>query len=179
MNSSKTANLLMVAHNYKEQHKKIIILKPEIDTRFGSTHITSRTGLSQEVDIVISKNTNLSLLNLNNIICILVDEAQFLLPYHIDQLRTITEKIPVICYGLRTDYKSHLFPGSQRLMEIADTIEEIKTICVLCNKKSIINAKFNIKNNIKTIIKSGSNKPDLGSEDKYQSMCWSCWNNII
>jgi thymidine kinase len=177
MNSSKTANLLMVAHNYKTQGKKALIFKPEIDDRFGKNVIKSRTGLSDEVDVIISEDTKLdNILLEDNVVCILVDEANFLLPKHVDQLRNFTKYVPVICYGLRTDYKSNFFPGSQRLMEIADTIEEIKTICVTCHKKSIINAKFSLVEGKKYIIKTGSDKPDLGAEEKYQSMCWECWN---
>jgi thymidine kinase len=88
----------------------------------------------------------------------------------------LTNFAPVICYGLKTDYRTKLFPGSQRLLEIADSIEEIKTICVVCNKKSIINSKFQVQNNKKIIIRDGSELPDIGAEEKYQSMCWWCWN---
>lgn len=175
MNSSKTANLLMVAHNYKSQGKKVIIIKPKIDTRSGEYVVRSRAGLEENCDILLDKND--ILLNYTNMFhdvsCILVDEAQFLTSVHVEQLREISNNTPVICYGLRTDYMSNLFPGSKRLMELADSIEEIKTICVECNKKAIINAKI-IDNQI---IYFGSNEPDIGAEEKYKAMCWACWSN--
>ena len=177
MNSSKTANLLMVSHNYRSQGKTVILIKPAIDTRFGTDTINSRTGLSERVHVFVDINTNLSNLNIKDVDCILVDECQFLCPEHIDQLRQLSLQVPVICYGLRTDYRAKLFPGSQRLLELADNIEEIKTICVKCNKKAIINAKFIKQNNEIIIIKDGSELPDLGDEDKYQPMCWKCYSN--
>ena len=175
MNSSKTANLLMIAHNYESQNKKVLVLKPSIDTR--TPNITSRCGISRNVDIFIDNATNLLDIDLTNIVCLLVDEVQFLEEKHIEQLRKLTKYAPVICYGLKTDYRTILFPGSKRLIELADNIEEIKTICVECGKKSIINAKFFI-NDIskqKNIIKEGCNSIDIGYEEKYQAMCWNCW----
>ena len=108
--------------------------------------------------------------------CILVDEAQFLSESNVEELRKLTNEIPVICYGLRTDYRSQLFPGSKRLLELADTIEEIKTICIQCKNKAIINCKFSTENNRQIFIKSGSDKPDIGAEDKYKPLCWKCWH---
>jgi len=173
MNSSKTANLLMIAHNYESQNKKVLVLKPSIDTR--TPNITSRCGISRNVDIFIDNATNLLDIDLTDIVCLLVDEVQFLEEKHIEQLRQLTKYTPVICYGLKTDYKTILFPGSKRLIELADSIEEIKTICVDCGKKSIINAKFFINENSKKIIKEGDNAIDIGYEEKYQAMCWNCW----
>ena len=172
MNSSKTANLLMVAHNYEMQGGKVILLKPCIDTRFGEDIVKSRAGFSKECDFVLHEHFDVFSIDLENVRCVLVDECQFVLPKHIEQLRFITEKVPVMCYGLKSDYKTKLFPGSKRLLELADSIEEVKTICTKCNKKAIINAKFTGSK----IIKEGSSKPDLGMEDKYQAMCWACWN---
>jgi thymidine kinase len=174
MNSSKTANLLMVAYNYRSQGKSVILIKPNIDNRVNILDISSRMGINMKADIIASSETDLS--QIKDTDCILVDECQFLTPLQIEQLRTLTVSIPVICYGLRTDYRTILFPGSKRLMELADNIEEVKTICVLCNNKAIINAKFSLKNNKKYILKKGSSEPDIGAEEKYQSMCWFCWN---
>ena len=176
MNSSKTANLLMVAHNYRSQGKQVLLVKPLCDNRFDLQMITSRAGQQMPADLLISPDmTSLSISD--QVVCILVDEAQFLSEINIDALRNISLNIPVICYGLRTDYLSKLFPGSKRLMEVADSIEEIKTICVVCEKKAIINAKFYIdeEENRKKIIRDGSSRIDLGAEDKYQPMCWKCW----
>ena len=181
MNSSKTANLLMVAFNYKEKGRKVLLLKPKIDDRFGSDNISSRCAMSCKADFVIDKTDHtlrdIDINVLATVRAILVDEVQFFTRSQINALRELTQVCPVICYGLRTDYKSNLFEGSKRLMEIADSIEEIKTICSFCSKKAIINLKH--KGN--QIIKSGSDEPDIGDENKYLSSCWFCWdtNSII
>jgi len=178
MSSSKTANLLMVAHNYKLQGKSVLLIKPILDDRFGEK-IKSRCGLESEVDYLLEKDDSyLRYLDadiLKKLDAILVDESQFLTKNQVDTLRNISFSIPVLCYGLRTDYKTNLFEGSKRLMEIADTIEEIKTTCYFCNKKATVNLKF--RNNL--IIKDGSNDIELGTEDKYLCSCFQCWNNKI
>lgn len=171
MNSSKTANLLMVAHNYRAQGKSVILIKPDIDNRVDVLQISSRMGVSMSADIVASSDTDLS--QVQHTDCVLVDECQFLTPVQIDQLRSLTKTIPVICYGLRTDYRTVLFPGSRRLMEIADNIEEVKTVCVCCNSKAIINAKLD---DTRCIVRDGSSAPEIGAEERYQPMCWNCWN---
>ena len=183
MNSSKTANLLMVAHNYLSQGKKILLMKQKIDSRFGDTIIKSRAISGVEADIIITPNmSDFSVFVISSsqeIACILIDEAQFLSELNIEGLRRITHILPVICYGLRTDYKSRLFPGSKRLLELADSIEEIKTICVSCNKKAIINSKFIMKDDVKVIIYDGSSDPELGGEEKYQALCFECWDKKL
>ena len=173
MSSSKTANLLMVSHNYKIQNKKILLIKPKLDTRYEFNKIISRAGLESIADLIIDNEFDL----LNNSIiysqynCVLVDEVQFLSINQVNQLRVITLYTPVICYGLRTNYKSQLFPASKRLMEISDTIEEIKTTCFFCDKKAIINLKYSGKK----IIKEGNDEIDIGAEEKYLGSCWGCW----
>lgn len=175
MNSSKTANLLMLAHNYKSQGKKIVLIKPDIDTRFSLDLISSRAVESVKANIILTPDIeHLEISKYTS--CVLVDECQFLSERNIEALRKLTLICPVICFGLRTDYRSKLFKGSKRLMEIADTIEEIKNNCVYCNKKAVINAKFYYCNTEKIIISSGSSEPDLGTEEKYESVCWFCWN---
>ena len=171
MNSSKTMNLLMVAHNYEQQGIKVILIKPLIDSRFEEKYITSRTGFKKKADIVLGKDDRILMSYGEDIGCVLVDEVQFLSEDQIDELRVLSLKTPVICYGLRTDYRSFLFPGAKRLMELADSIEEIKTICMYCSKKSIINMKHS--NGI--VIKYGDGSPDIGCEEKYLPVCWSCW----
>lgn len=173
MNSSKTMNLLMVAHNYEQQNKKIIMIKPKIDVRFGEDYITSRTGMKRKADFVLHSFERIPASYGNDIDCVLVDEAQFLTSDQVEDLRVLSLKTPVICYGLRTDYRSILFPGAKRLMELADSIEEIKTICTYCSKKSIINMKC--INGV--VIKSGDPSPDLGCEEKYLPVCWKCWHD--
>ena len=177
MSSSKTANLLMVAHNYEIQNKKVLIVKPQIDVRFGNNLIKSRTGLEKTADIILSQNDSILDQNItfSDYDAILVDEVQFLTEKQIEELRHITVCLPVICYGLRTDYRLKLFPASKRLMELADSIEEVKTTCHFCNKKAIINLKFN--NVDGKIIKDGSDEVDLGAEDKYLGSCWFCWQS--
>lgn len=176
MNSSKTANLLMVCHNYESQGKNVLLIKPKLDNRFGEDVIKSRIGLEKKATLIIGEKDNIITNEPYNwqyySVC-LVDEANFLTVEQINELRELTMWFPVICYGLKTDYRSQLFPASKRLLEIADQIEEIKTICNYCDKKGIINMKhINGK-----VIKEGSDKPDLGSEDKYLAVCWFCWNN--
>ncbi len=182
MNSSKTANLLMVAHNYQSQGKKVLLIKPNIDDRFGKNIIKSRSGIEKEANYLLDKEDyNLREIDasiLEKTDAILVDEVQFLTTDQINTLRELTKFCPVICYGLRSDYKSQLFEGSKRLMEIADSIEEIKTICNFCNKKAIMNMKYTIVNGIEKSIKNGSDIPDLGVEDKYLGVCWECWNKF-
>jgi thymidine kinase len=176
MNSSKTANMLMVTHNYNFLNRNVLIMKPKLDTRFGKDTISSRVGIQTDCDILIDDKFDATSFEpdyLKSLSCILVDECQFLSSENIDNLRLMTSFVPVICYGLKTDYRTQLFPGSKRLLEIADTIEEIKNVCVSCEKKAIINAK--IINGVLTT--DGSDKPDLGAEEKYQPMCWCCWFN--
>jgi len=115
--SAKTLNLLAVAHNYRQQNKKVLLLKPEIDVRFGRELIRSRAGLEKDADFLISPTTVLKEESLKGVDCLLVDEAQFLSLAFIEQLRSMTTdfNIPVICYGLRSDFRRQLFEGSQRL----------------------------------------------------------------
>lgn len=174
MSSTKTANLLMTAWNYEKQNDTVWVLKPEIDNRYGDSIIKSRVGLERKADLIIKPTTQpLEYLIPKDCKIILVDEAQFLSANRIDQLRFLSATIcPVICYGLRTDYSTTLFPGSKRLMEVSDSIEEIKTICIWCDKKAIVNFKH--RNN--KIIKSGDTQIDIGMEDKYNVSCWKCWS---
>lgn len=174
--SAKTLNLLAVAHNYKQQQKKILLLKPALDVRYGKSNIKSRAGLETEADILIDDNTDLLLFNYEGVDCILVDEVQFLSAEIIDQLRTITldMSIPVICYGLRTDFRTHLFEGSARLFELADSIEEVKSTCHYCNRKAIVNLKH--VDGEATI--SGASV-ELGAEELYYAACYKCYQTQI
>lgn len=138
MSSSKSANLIMLAYNYEKQGKKIIVIKPSLENRDSDINIVSRTGLCRKVDFLISCDINIETLISLDTDFILVDECQFLDPKQIDQLRNLTKQCTVICYGLRTCFDTSLFPASKRLMEIADSIEEIKTSCVFCKKKLLL-----------------------------------------
>ena len=176
MNSSKTANALMVKYNYEERSQKVILLKPSTDIRDGFCTIKSRAGLSEECTVV-NKNSNIVeivtgyLKEMGNVSCVIVDEAQFLTKQQVYELTCLVDQknIPVICYGLRTDFRGELFEGSQWLLAWADTIEEVKTIC-WCGKKAIMNGRFE---NGK-IIKSGE-QVLLGGNDKYTSLCRQHW----
>lgn len=143
MSSAKTLNLLAAAHSYEMQNKKVRVMKPKLDTRFGEAMVESRAGLGRPADQLLEEDSSFPADSLGGISCILVDEAQFLHPRVIERLRDVATNlnIPVMCYGLRTDFRSRLFPGSKRLLELADTIEEVKTTCTFCNKKAIMNLK--------------------------------------
>lgn len=174
--SAKTMNLLAVAHNYRQQNKKVLLIKPKLDTRFGAEQIRSRSGLEKNADILIDHNTNLFDLPFKDCQCLLVDEAQFLNEPHIEQLRVIAThlKIPVICYGLRTDFKRQLFRGAKRLLELADSIEEIKNTCHYCNRKSIFNLKL-----INGLAATDGPQIELGAEELYLPTCSECYDKEI
>jgi len=180
MNSSKTANLLMVAWNYRLQCRKVLLVKPIVDERFGMNIIRSRAMSSGvEADLVIDQEwSDVDKVETDGLACVLVDEAQFLSEKNVDALRELAKRVPVICYGLRTDYRTRLFEGSKRLLEVADVVEEIKNVCVNCDRKAIINAKFYIKEGEdRVILRDGPGELDLGAEEKYQPMCWNCFSD--
>ena len=174
--SAKTLNLLAVAHNYRQQGKKVILMKPDFDTRFGKERIKSRAGLESQADLLISDVSSLRGIDYTGICCILVDEAQFLSAKVIEELRTISLDwdLPVICYGLRTDFKTRLFEGSARLMELADSIEEVKATCHYCNRKSILNLKH-----INGVATNEGASVELGAEEKYFPTCYRCYSREV
>lgn len=178
MNSGKSTNLLQVAHNYEERGMDVIILKPRIDTK-GNNKIVSRIGIDREVDYTYTRNDNLRKVVRElyrdkdlDIKCILVDEAQFSTKEQINQLYKIsrTLKLTVICYGLRTDFKQEGFEGSKRLLEIADNIEELKTICE-CGKKATHNIRLK---DGKPVFDGEQVEIDDGNTYVYESVCGSC-----
>ena len=154
------------------------IQQPALDVRFGEGAVTSRAGLSQVADFLLGPDTDILTLPVagTKMHCILVDEAQFLNPAQIDQLRLVTTlwNVPVICYGLRTDFRTHLFPGSQRLLEVADTIEEVKTTCHFCNAKAILNLKH-----VDGVADTTGPAVQLGAEEKYFPTCFNCYRNNL
>jgi thymidine kinase len=175
MNSGKTTALLQVAHNYKERDMNTIIIKPAIDTK-GNNKIVSRLGVEKEVDVLVFRDDDLSKKlepYLDKINCILVDEAQFMIKEHIDVLFLISKEknIPVICYGLRSDFKTNAFPGSLRLFELADEIEELITIC-RCGKR----AKFNGRK-VNGVFVSEGDQVAIDDKDAvtYESLCGNCY----
>lgn len=170
MDSAKSMNLLAVAHNYRKQGKRVLLAKPRLDSRFGNHKIGSRSGLEADADLLIDEDTVLDARDFAQLDCVLIDEAQFLPPAVIDDLRRITVDpgVPVICYGLRTDFRTRLFPGAQRLMELADRIEEVKVTCQYCAKKAICNLRF--VNGTPTV---RGPQIQLGADEQYAPVCWS------
>lgn len=181
MSSGKSMHLLASAHNFQAHSIPFIIFKSEIDNRDGEGVIHSRA-LGDRECISISKIDNLynivaryideEILGAEPIKWILVDEAQFLTAEQVDQLAAIADVlgISVMCYGLRTDFQTHLFEGSKRLFEVADTLEEIKASCY-CNHKTIFNARVN---SVGEVITDGE-QVEIGGDDRYISMCRKCY----
>lgn len=174
MNAGKSAALLSVAHNYEEKGLPIVLVKPSIDTK-GDTKVTSRIGIEREVDVILAPNDLVieKLPNGQKPWAIIVDEAQFLTPEQVEELFIITKMydVPVLCYGLRCDFQMRGFPGSTRLLELADDIEELKTICA-CGKKATQNLRTL---NGRPIFEGEQIAIDGASEIKYTSVCGECY----
>lgn len=177
MGSSKSAQALITKFNYEEQGMRCWLIKPATDTRDGADIIRSRIGLECQGD-VIAPEDNLGDLYQAAGWCdvIIADEAQFFTPAQIDQLREIVDQadVPVLCFGLRTDFLTHLFPGARRLMEVADSITEIKTICT-CGRKAVVNARLDENGRILT----QGQQVMLGGNESYTAMCHQCWTRRI
>jgi len=175
MGASKTSNALMVEYNYRERGQNAVILKPSIDTRDGVSVIKSRLGIGKEAVLVFEKTDVFEMISTmdagSRIHCVIIDEAQFLSGSQVSQLCRIVDElnIPVIAYGLRADFAGNLFPGSERLLALADTIEEIKTVC-WCSKKAIMNAR--IVNG--TVVKVGE-QIVIGGNESYIALCRKHW----
>ena len=178
MGSSKTAQALITKFNYEERGMRVWLIKPEIDVRDGENVIQSRIGLSAECYVIKKDDDvfNAFFENGNSADVIIADECQFFSKEQIDGMRRIVDEcdIPVLCFGLRSDFQTRLFEGSMRLFEIADSITEIKSVCK-CGKKAIVNARIDGKGNI---IVEGE-QIEIGGNDKYESMCWGCWQQRI
>lgn len=175
MNSGKTLDLIRTAYNYTENGYKVIVLKPSIDTK-GEDYIVSRVGLKRKVDYLIEKNDNIIekiKTNLVDCSCILVDEAQFLTKKQVDELFLISKKfdIDVICYGLRLNFKMEAFEGSKRLLEIAEELDEIKTMCKCGNVARYVGRKVNGK-----YVTDGEEVVIDGTDNvTYVPMCGDCY----
>lgn len=177
MNCGKTTSLLQVAHNYEERGMNILLMKPSIDKK-GENKVVSRLGVERDVDYLIGPDDKIlkivrNIISDKKIACILVDEAQFLEPKQVDELLFVATdcNIPVMCYGLRTDFKLNGFPGASRLLEVASSIEEMKTICS-CGKKATLNARF-VNGEFTT--EGDQVAIDGMNEVTYQSMCPECY----
>ena len=178
MGSSKTAQALITKYNYEENDLNVWLIKPSADTRDGAAIIRSRIGLEAQCQVITPQ------MDIYQLFCaqrkgscdvIIVDECQFMTPAQIDQLRVIVDEfnVPVLCFGLRTDFQTKLFPGSMRLMELADAIEEIKTMCD-CGTKATVNARISDG----YIVTEGA-QVVLGGNDCYIAMCHRCYVNGI
>ena len=186
MGSSKSARLLTTAYDFEEKGIQIMVLKPSLDTRDGEGIIRSRTSLERKC-IMIDKEINLykAIKAYKNVLAsqfetlkwVIIDECQFLTEEQVDQLSDVVDflDVNVMCFGLRTDFQSHLFPGSKRLFELADDIEEIKSTCECGERKTSINARFDEDGEIVT---EGS-QVEIGGNDKYKAVCRKCWKNKV
>ncbi len=177
MGSSKTANALITKFNYEERGMRVWLIKPSIDNRDGANIVRSRIGLA-ETAYTVTPETDLynEFVHLDGYHVVIADECQFFTSEQIDQLRRIVDEldVPVLCFGLRTDFLTCLFEGSRRLFEVADSINEIKTICS-CGSKAIVNARIDADG--KVVTKGGQIL--IGGNDSYIAMCHSCWKKTI
>ena len=175
MGSSKSAQALITKFNYEEQGMRVWLMKPAADTRYGVDKVHSRIGLEQPADAITDD------MDLYEIFrdrerefydVIIVDEAQFLQPAHVEQLREIVDyyNVPVFCFGLRTDFRTKLFPGSARLFELADSVTELKTVCT-CGGKAMVNARIDAEGKVIT----EGEQFLLGGNESYRPMCYKCW----
>lgn len=180
MGSAKTALLLTTAYNFEERGLNYLCLKPAVDTREGDSVIRSRIGIERKCSWIYHDTDIYSLIRSE---CrrtgalpdwILIDEAQFLTAEQVDQLSRVVDDMGcnVVCYGLRTDFRSHLFEGSRRLFEIADTIDEIKSTCT-CGHKTIVNARIDANGDF---VEDGA-QVEIGGDDRYIAVCRRCWRN--
>ncbi len=177
MGSSKTANALITKFNYEERGMRVWLIKPSVDDRDGADIIRSRIGLEQRAQIITPDMDIFKEFKSHvSTHAVIADECQFFTAAQIDQLRAIVDEldIPVLCFGLRTDFLTHTFEGSHRLFEVADSISEIKTICT-CGKKAVVNAR--IDGNGRVVTEGGQIL--IGGNDSYVAMCHACWKKAI
>ncbi|MFM1785103.1 MAG: hypothetical protein RLZZ108_127, partial [Actinomycetota bacterium] len=174
MNSGKSTALLQAAYNYEERGSKVLIAKPSIDRKAGAS-VSSRLGVERQVDLLLSPEDNLReefLKNSDGIACLLIDEAQFLTREQVEQALSIAvlDNVPVLAYGIRTDFRTAGFPGSTRLLEIAHSLEELKTIC-RCGRK----AMFNARKGANGFIFDGEQVAIDSIDTTYESLCANCY----
>lgn len=178
MNSGKSTAMLQVAHNYEERDQRVVLVKSSVDTK-GNDQIVSRLGVTRTADILLSPGQDLRAAlrerdteSTQDIACMLIDEAQFLTPEQVDQALAVAvlDGIPVVAFGIRTDFRTRAFPGSQRLMEVAHSLQEMKTIC-RCGSKAIFNARFGEQG----IIRQGDQVMIDGEQARYEALCARCY----
>ena len=177
MGSSKSAQALITKFNYEEQGMTVWLIKPSVDTRDGADIVRSRIGLQCRAEVITPEDSIIKKYRaVGRHDVIIADEAQFFTPEQIDELRELVDEdeLPVLCFGLRTDFRTCFFPGARRLMELADSLTEIKTVCE-CGRKATVNARLDEKGRIVT---EGS-QVLLGGNDRYVAMCHQCWKRKI
>ena len=177
MGSSKSAQALITKFNYEELGMRVWLIKPSVDTRDGADVIKSRIGLSARAQVITPEQDLVEeYRRAGKHDVIISDEAQFFTPEQIDQLRFLVDEddLPVLCFGLRTDFLTHFFPGAQRLMELADSLTEIKTVCA-CGRKATVNARIDENGRVTT----QGDQVLLGGNDRYIAMCHKCWKDRI
>ena len=177
MGSSKSAQALITKFNYEELGMSVWLIKPSVDNRDGADVVRSRIGLEAREQIITpEQNITDEYRKAGKHDVIIADEAQFFTPAQIEQLRDLVddEDLPVLCFGLRTDFQTHMFPGSQRLMELSDSLTEIKTICA-CGRKATVNARLDGQGRVVTT----GDQVLLGGNDSYIAMCHKCWKQRI
>ena len=177
MGSSKSAQALITQFNYEELGMTVWLIKPSVDDRDGADIIRSRIGLERRAQVIRPEDSICAeYAKTGGTDVIIADEAQFLTPAQIDELRDIVDEqdVPVLCFGLRTDFLTHFFPGAQRLMELADSLTEIKTVCA-CGSKATVNAR--IDENGCVVTEGGQIL--IGGNDRYIAMCHRCWKKRI
>jgi len=172
MNSGKSIEVLRTAHNYEEQGKKVLLFTPSADDRYGTGTVASRIGMQKKAVIVDDHTNMIEMAAVEKPNCILIDEAQFLKKEQVLQLMEIVDSlnIPVIAYGLRADFVGKLFEGSYHLLAIADTIEEIKTVCWFCDKKAIMNMRCSEGQPV-----FEGEQIQIGGNESYLPVCRKCY----
>lgn len=181
MGSSKSAQALMAKFNYEQKGMKVLLLKPSLDDRGDSSkkhYVRSRIGLKSECNIFTPSTSIMNLYEKmveenGNYDCVIVDEAQFCTREQVDDFKTITKDIPVLCYGLLTNFKCELFEGSKRIVELADSMTEIKSVC-RCGKKSTVNARF-----INGKCVDEGPVVFIGGDESYENLCYWCWQKEL
>jgi thymidine kinase len=178
MGSSKTAQALMCKYNYNQKGFNVWLIKPVVDNRYDVTVpvVQSRIGIKSECETFSSTDSLIAMFNERknkNYNVIIVDECQFSTEQQIDELKELSEQVPVLCYGLKTNYKTKLFEGSKRLLEIADSITEIKSVCK-CGRKATINVRFN---NGKIV--TDGEEVVIGGDETYEGVCYCCYKKLL
>lgn len=180
MGSSKSAQALMAKFNYEQKGMVVMLVKPSLDNRGdgdGQPMVRSRIGLSSPCEIIRPEDSFVELFDkfkaANGCDCVIVDEAQFCTTKQVDELKLLTKQVPVLCYGLLNNFRCQLFEGSKRLVELSDSLQEIKSVC-RCGRKSTVNARF-----INGKCVDDGPVVFIGGDESYENMCYWCWQDEL